>query len=102
MRTDKIQLTIPNNLYGDKVVTAYECNGLAVAKLGKTWTVYQVVSGATINGRYQVATRREALDAMHKLIELVKWSSVWQKPLEHRDMRELFDAHRDEIRAILS
>lgn len=105
MKTDKIELTIPNKLYGDKTVTAYAAKGLAVAKVGKTWTIYHIAEGATVNGRYQVGTRREAMEKMQRLLLLTRRTmlgDVWELPFSHPRLRRLFADHRDEIRAILS
>lgn len=105
MKLDKITLTIPNSLYGDKTVTAYTACGLAVAKVGRTWTVYHVASGATVNGRCNDATKRAAqsrLEALVNLAEREGLNNAWESDLEgNTPLRRLFDKCRDEIREIM-
>lgn len=80
----RFELTVPNSIYGDRVVTAYKFDmtvgsftfEAAVYKLGKTWTVCLASNAAFIA---QGDTRKEAIDVAQERLdqlgdERVKWS----------------------------
>lgn len=41
-------VTIPNRMYGDRIVTAYCKGGLGVHRMHKQWQIVHVASGANV------------------------------------------------------
>ncbi len=87
-------VTIPNRMYGDRIVTAYCKGGLGVHRMHKQWQIVHVASGANVGGR-NGGDRRTRKGAYAVLEALLAVPVDWTKPFE--EIRNEVQAHRDQI-----
>lgn len=97
MTFKKTDLTIPNQLYGDRIVVAYAKEGVAVARVGKAWGVFHIRQGCEIFHRLQRRTKGEAVVVAEKVLAL---HIDWNKAPGDKQFDEDFRAAVEQIRGI--
>ena len=71
----KGHITITNKLCGDRTVSAYLKEGVAVAKVGKVWGVFHITSNAEISHMLQRKTLKEIKAVAQSILDLdIDWT----------------------------
>jgi len=93
----KIEMTIPDQRYGNRVVTAYAKGGVAVARIGRGWGVYHAAAGVEVFFRLQRPRLEEAKAVAQALIDL---DVEWERKPGDRQFDAQFRAAVGAVRAI--